>query len=136
MQHFARRPCKYTAKHGKHHERMKEKLAKGTNPRSWWQMSQDIARLAKKKQSVPLEAQALAMFCIEKFHIPDEVSAELPNLEDDHFEFETFRVNKNQVQCILERLDECKSVGLDGVSPRVLKRGAAALSLPIMRLFQ
>ena len=123
---------------GKHQERIKEKLAKGTNPKSWWQMTRDIAGLGRKKQSVTPEAQALATFFTEKFHIPNEESAELPNLEDDDFEFElkTFRVKRNRVQRVLERLDECKSVGLDGVSPRVLKRCAAALSLPITRLFQ
>ena len=32
----------------------------------------------------------------------------------------TFRVKRNRVQQVLARLDESKSVGLDGVSPRVL----------------
>ena len=101
-------------------------------------MTRDIAGLGKKKLSVTPEAQDLATFFTEKFHIPDEESAELPNLEDDDFEFElkTFRVKRNRVQRVLERLDECKSVGLESVSPRVLKRCATALSLPIMRLFQ
>ena len=108
----------------------KGKLAKGTNQKNWWQMTRDIAGLGKNKQSVTPEAQDLATFFTEKFHIPDEESAELPNLEDDDFEFElkTFRVKRNRVQRVLERLDS--------VSPRVLKRCATALSMPITRLFQ
>ena len=124
---------------GKHQERIKEKLTKGTNQKSWWQMTRDIAGLGKKKQSVTPDAQALAMFFTDKFRIPDEESAKLPSMEDDdnlEAELKTFRVKRNRVQRVLERLDERKSVGLDGVSPRVLKRYAAVLSLPIMRLFQ
>ena len=85
-------------------------------------MTRDIAGLRKKKQAVTPEAQTLATFLTEKFHMPEEVSAELPNLEDDVFEFEwkTYRVKKTQVQRVLESLDLYKSVGLDGVSPRVL----------------
>ena len=43
------------------------------------------------------EAQDLATFFTDKFHIIDGESAELPNLEDDDFEFElkTFRVKRN-----------------------------------------
>ena len=40
-------------------------------------MTQDIAELGKKQAMTP-EAQALTMFFTEKFHTPDEKSAELP----------------------------------------------------------
>ena len=85
---------------GKHQERIKEKLTKGTNSKNWWQMTRDIAGLGKKKQSVTPEAQALAMFLTEKFRIPDEESAELPSMEDyDNLEAElkTFRVTRIKV---------------------------------------
>lgn len=69
----------------------------------------------------------------EKFQIPGEESAVVPHLENEDFttELKTFRVKRNQVQQVLARLDESKSVGLDGVSPRVLKQCATVLSMPL-----
>ena len=51
-------------------------------------------------------------------------------------ELKTFRVKRNRVQQVLEKLDESKSVGLDGVNPRVLKQCATVLSVPLTQLFQ
>ena len=42
----------------------------------------------ERRNTVTPEAQDLATFFTDKFHIIDEESAELPNLEDDDFEFE------------------------------------------------
>ena len=86
----------------------------------------------------PTPADALAKFFSEKFCIPNEESAELPDLPDEEFEsvLKTFRVKQNRIRTVLKKLDESKSVGLDGVSPRVLKQCAGPLSKPITRLFQ
>ena len=75
------------------------------------------------------------MFFAKTFHIPNQKSAELPLLKEYNFEVEsnTFRVKRNRVQHVLGSLDECKSVGLDGISPRVLEQ-IPALSLTIMWL--
>ena len=111
---------------------------KGTNSKSWWQMTRDIAGLGQKRHSKTPGAEALAKFFAEKFQIPGEESETVPHLDDEEFDVElkTFRVKRRQVQRILENLDESKSVGLDGVSPRVLKQCAAVLSMLLTRLFQ
>ena len=62
-----------------------KKLAKGTNSRHWWQMTKDITGFAPKKQTVTPKAYALAKFFTEKFCIPNEESAELPDLPDEEF---------------------------------------------------
>ena len=101
---------------------IKKKMAKGTHPKRWWQ-TRDIAGLEKKKQSVTPEAQALAIIVTEKFCIPDKIVSELPTLEDSNVfevDLKTFRV-KIEAQLVSERLDECRSVGLDGITLRVLK---------------
>ena len=80
----------------------------------------------------------LAKFFTEKFCIPNDESAELPDLADEEFEsvLRTFRVKQNRIWTVLKKLDESKSVGLDGVSPRVLKQCAGPLSKPITRVFE
>ena len=82
--------------------------------------------------------EALAKFFAEKFQIPGEESETVHHLDDENFgvELKTFRVKRRQVQRVLENLDESKSVGLDGASPRLLKQCAAVLSMPFTRLFQ
>ncbi|CAN0002809.1 unnamed protein product, partial [Heterosigma akashiwo] len=47
-----------------------------------------------------------------------------------------FKVTRAKVFKVLRALDESKSVGLDGVSPRVLKHCAKDLDGPLARLFQ
>lgn len=83
-------------------------------------------------------ADALAKFFTDRFRIPNEESAELPYLPDDEFdsELKTFRVKENQIQSVLKKLDDSKSVGLDGISSQVLKQCTGPLSKPITRLFQ
>ena len=56
------------------------------------------------------------MFFTEMFRITEVKSAGLPLVEEDNFEVElmTFRVKRNRDKCVLERLDESKSVRLDG----------------------
>ena len=74
-------------------------------------------------------ADALAKFFIDKFGIPSEESAELPYLPDDEFdsELKTFRVKENQIQSVLKKLDDSKSVGLDVISSQVLTQCASPL---------
>ena len=121
-----------------HQNRIRKKLAKGTNSRHWWQMTKDITGFAPKKQTVTPKADTLAKFFTERFCIPNEESAELPDMPDEEFEsvLRTFRVKQNRIRTVLKKLDESKSVGLNGVSPRVLKQCAGPLSKPITRLFQ
>ena len=101
-------------------------------------MTRDIAGLGRKKQSKTPGAEVLARFFTEKFQIPGEESAVVPHLENEDFttKLKTFRVKRYQVPQVLKKLDESKSVGLDGVSPRVLKECATLLSVPLTRLFQ
>ena len=101
-------------------------------------MTGDVAGLGQKKRSKTPGAEVLATFFTEKFQIPGEESAVVPHLENEDFttNLKTFRVKRNRVQQVLEKLDESKSVGLDGVSPRVLKQCATVLSVPLTRLFQ
>ena len=89
-----------------------------------------LAGLGRKIESKAPGAEVLARFFTEKFQIPGEESAVVPHLENEDFmtELKTFRVKRNRVQQVLEKLDESKSVGLDGVSPRVLKQCATVLS--------
>ena len=116
-----------------HKDLIKRKLMESTNQKKWWQMTRDIAGLGRKKQSKTPRAEALATSFTEKFQIPGEESAVVPHLENEDFttELKTFRVKRNQIQQVHARLDESKSVGLDGVSSRVLKQCATVLSMPL-----
>ena len=89
-----------------HKDLIKRKLMKGTNQKSWWQMTRDIAGLGWKKQSKTPGAEVLATFFSEKFQIPGEESAVVPHLENEDFmtKLKTFRVKRNRVQQVLEKL--------------------------------
>jgi hypothetical protein len=101
-------------------------------------VTRDITGFARKKQSRTPNADILASYFSEKLSIPKEESIELPDLPDEEFGsvVKTFRVKESQVRNVQNKLDENKSVGLDGISSGVLKRCADSLSKPITRLFQ
>jgi hypothetical protein len=45
-------------------------------------------------------------------------------------------IDRHTVQCSLEKLDVCKSPGVDSIHPKVLKHCAKAISVPLARIFQ
>ena len=62
---------------------------------------------------------------------------EPPTLEECHHStFCQFRIKKSQVKSVLQSLDVAKSVGDDGVSPRILNSCAQSLCGPLTILFR
>ena len=75
---------------------------------------------------------------MQKFVIPDEASYSVPSLLTDCalVALSSFCLTCKRVKRVLLGLDESKSVRLDGVSPRVLRQCAGALSYPLFKLFR
>ena len=69
----------------------------------------------------------------EKFNHIDDECTELPTFEGENFTFES--ITEEEVFKCLESLDVKKATGLDGISSRLLKAGAAPLSTPLTMLF-
>ena len=115
-------------------------FTRGSKSRVWWHLTRDIAGYSTYRQRVVPPADDLADYFTQKFVIPDEASSFVPLLSTDCVSaaLPSFRLTCKRVKRVLLGLDESKSVGLDGVSPRVLCRCAEVLSFsyPLFKLFK
>ena len=113
-------------------------FTRGSKFRVWWRLTRDIAGFSTYRQRVVPPADDLADYFTQKFVIPGEASSFVPLLSTDCVSaaLSSFRLTCKRVKCVLLGLDESKSVGLDGVSPRVLCRCAGVLSYPLFKLFK
>ena len=108
-------------------QRFRETLfTRGSKSRVWWRLTRDIAGFSTHRQRVFPPADDLAGYFVQKFVIPDEASYSVPPLLTDcaPVALSSFRLTCKRVKQVLLGLDESKSVGLDGVSPRVLRQCA------------
>ena len=102
-------------------------------------MTKNLAGLnkTKKKKATP-PAQDIGDYFAAKMNLPNEKEKVVPSLsdEDPKIKLKRFRVTKRTVRKVLKSLDESKAIGMDGVSPRVLKMCYKELTNILTRLFQ
>ena len=126
--------------YGKYMERLKTKLAKkGTSDREFWQITKSHSGMTRQRRKAAPPAEDLAKYFAKKMSLPGEESKEVPELEPappGARRLRGFKITFREVSKVLQSLDVRKSVGPDGVSPRVLKHCARQLARPLTRLFQ
>ncbi len=131
MRNATKRCCRVSKKvFARHRLRLKIRLAKGSRCKEFWKVCKDYSGMgAQRRKAAPPTEMSL----------PGEEGKEVPPLEQalpGTRRLRGFKVTRAKVLKVLLNLDESKSVGPDGVSPRVLKHCAKELGGPLARLFQ
>jgi hypothetical protein len=119
--------------------RLKIRLAKGSRSKDFWKACKDYSGMGTQRRKAAPPTEALAKYFASKMNLPGEEGKEVPPLEQappGARRLRGFKVTRAKVSKVLRALDESKSVGPDGVSPRVLKHCAKELDGPLARLFQ
>ena len=122
--------------YGKYMERLKTKLAKkGTSDREFWrQITKLHSGMTRQQRKAAPPAEDLVKYFAKKMSLPGEESKEVPELEPAppgaRRRLPGFKIALREVSKVLQSLDVRKSVGPDGVSPRVLKHCATVETLP------
>jgi hypothetical protein len=115
-------------------------LARAKGSREFWQTVKTYSgRGGGQRRKAPPPADDLAKYFATKMSLPGEEGKEVPPLEPappGSRKLRGFKITRAGVSKVLRSLDVNKSVGPDGVSPRVLKDCAGQLVAPLTRLFQ
>ena len=120
--------------------RLKIRLARGSGSRDFWKLTKHLSGMSKRKRTATPSPQALADYFAAKMSLPGEENKQVPPLEqlpDGAKRLRGFKLTRAMVAKVLRSLlNELKSVGPDGVSPRLLKHCAKELARPLTNLFQ
>ncbi len=125
--------------YGRHVLRLKIRLARASGSRDFWKLTKHLSGMSTRKRTATPSPQALADYFAAKMSLPGEENKQVPPLEqlpDGAKRLRSFKLTRAMVAKVLRSLNELKSVGLDGVSPRLLKHCAKELARPLTDLFQ
>ena len=116
--------------------RLRTTLRNCTGSKQWWSLLTSLTGCRSRgRPAVPSAAQLADYFSSKLSY--SSPSSEPPVLEECHHSLlRQFRIKKSRIQSLLCSLDVTKSIGDDGLSPRVLKRCAQPLSGPLTSLFR
>jgi hypothetical protein len=124
----------------KHQLRLKIRLQRAKGSKKFWQTFKLYSGIGGgKRRKVTPPAVDLAKHFATKMSLPGEELREVPPLEPappGSRKLRGFKISIAGVSKILGQLDVNKSVGPDGVSPRVLKHCARHLTRPLALLFR
>ena len=104
----------------KYQTNLHKKLGNCTGSKQWWLLLSSLAGHSYRGRPAVPPAHQLASYFSSKLSCSSMLD-EPPTLEECHHStFCQFRIKKSQVKSVLQSLDVAKSVGDDGVSPRIL----------------
>jgi len=126
----------YSAAIQNYQARLRATLGACTGPKQWWSLLTSLTECnSRGRPAVPPSAQ-LADYFSSKLSCSSTLN-EPPVLENCHHSLlRQFRIKKSRVRSLLLSLDVNKSIGDDGLSPRILKSCAQPLSGPLTSLFR
>ena len=120
----------------KYQANLRKKLGNCTGSKQWWSLLSSLAGCSYRGLPAVPPAHQLASYFSSKLSCSSTFN-EPPTLEECHHStFRQFRIKKSQVKSVLLSLDVAKSVGDDGVSPRILNSCAQSLCGPLTTLFR
>ena len=125
--------------YGRHVLRLKIRLARASGSRDFWKLTKHLSGMSTRKRTATPLPQALADYFAAKMSLPGEENKQVPPLEqlpDGAKRLRSFKLTHAMVAKVLRSLNELKSVGPDGVSPRLLKHCAKELVRQLTDLFQ
>ena len=116
--------------------RLRSTLGACTGSKQWWSLLTSLTgRSSRGRPAVPPSAH-LADYFSSKLSCSSTLN-EPPFLEDCHHSLlRQFRIKKSRVHSLLLSLDVNKSIGDDGLSPRIFKSCAQPLCGPLTSLFR